>query len=84
MAANKTMIMIIAGGQMQGLGMSLRAMDPDDKGTDDLVGHLCQSGGSVLINAGLGNVKGARGAVQTIRDACDTWLQDPANQAQGG
>jgi hypothetical protein len=77
---SKTTIMVIAGGQMQGLGMSLRALDPDDKGTDDLTGHLCQSGGSVLINAAMGNVKGTRGAVQTVRDACDAWLQDPANQ----
>jgi hypothetical protein len=79
--ASKTTIMVIAGGQMQGLGMSLRAMDPDDKGTDDLVGHLCQSGGQVLISAAMGNTKGTRGAVQTIRDACDAWLQDPANRA---
>lgn len=76
--ANKQLILTIVGGQMRGFGATLNALDPDDKGTDDLIGHLLNSGGSVIVAAGVGNLKGQKQAVTAIRDACNVWLDNPS------
>jgi 6-phosphofructokinase len=72
--ADKKTIMIIAGGQLKGLGASLKALDPDTKGTDDLVGNILNSGGTILISAAVNDIKSQRTAVTLIRDAAQEWL----------
>lgn len=76
--ADKRTILIIAGGQMKGLGSTLKALDPDNTGTDDLAGAILNAGGSVVIAAALDNLKGQRAAVTTVRDIAQEWLDNNA------
>lgn len=70
------LIMIIAGGQLQGLGQTLKSLDPDSKGTDDLAGSIAKAGGAVLVAAGAGNVKGVRAALELNIQLSQEWLDD--------
>lgn len=75
---DKKVIMIIGGGQLKGLGASIKAVDQDNVGADDLVGGILNAAGTVLISLALGNVASQVKAVTMIRDVADEWLQNNA------
>lgn len=74
--ADKRLIMIIAGGQLQGLGSTLKALDPDNTGNDDLAGNIAKAGGAVLVASGMGNIKGVRQALELNIQVSQQWLDD--------
>ena len=68
--------MIIAGGQLQGLGSTLKALDTDNVGTDDLAGNIAKASGSVLVATGAGNINGVRAALELNIQVSQQWLED--------
>jgi len=71
---NKKIIYLIAGSQLSGVGQTLKALDPDAKGTDDLAGNLCSIGGQVLVAVGSDNLKNLRQALELNVRLSQEWL----------
>jgi hypothetical protein len=76
MPLQKEMLYIILGGQLQGAGRSVKALDTNTTGSDDLIGTICDAGGTVMIAAGTGNLNGQRNAVKLINEISGQWLAE--------
>jgi hypothetical protein len=77
---NKKIIFLIAGSKLSGVGQTLKALDPDSKGTDDLAGNLCSIGGQVLVAVASDNIKSVRKALELNVQISQAWLdENPAS-----
>lgn len=65
---------LMLGGQVKSFGHTLRAMDTDNKGMDDVAGLMCESGGLALEAYAKGDLKGAKGLLKTVADGVYTAL----------
>jgi hypothetical protein len=72
--ANKQFLLQLAGTQMKTAGMLLEMQDADDKGTDDVLGHVLEAGGGAVLAFSGGNIKGANGYLKTLADGINAYL----------
>lgn len=75
---NKILLLIVAA-QAKAFGTSLRAMDSDDKGNDDIIGHILESAGGALTAYAASDDKGFRKYLKVIADSINEFLS-PSNQ----
>lgn len=64
----------IAASAMSTAGIILQNRDSNTTGSDDMAGKLLSIGSQALASYSSGDEKGFRKALQTIRDAIDTFL----------
>ena len=60
----KKLLFLIFGAQIAGLGTSLRALDTNTTGSDDLAGNVAAAGGQILTAIGTDNVAGLKKALE--------------------
>jgi len=70
---NKLLVLIIAA-QMQAFGTSLRNLDSDNKGNDDIAGQILQIGGNAINAFGNGDDKGFKKYLRLIADSIYEFL----------
>ncbi len=76
MAEKRQIIYIIAGSQLKGLGQTLKAIDKDNVGNDDLAGNLATVGGGVLVALGVGDLDSIRSGLELNIQLSQEWLDN--------
>ena len=66
---------ILAASQMIGVGDALKEQDDNNTGNDDMAGSLIKGVATALKAFARGDIKGFRGALKTIADSIDTFLE---------
>lgn len=75
-SSRNRLIFLIVGSQLSGVGQTLKAIDPDSKGNDDLAGNLASVAGQVLVAVGSDNIKSVRKALALNIQISQQWLDD--------
>jgi hypothetical protein len=66
-----------AGDQVRSIGKTLRRLDIDEKGEDDVIGTLMDSGGRALVAFGTGNVNDFKSYLKLAADGIYSYLGLP-------
>lgn len=74
--ANKSLIFLITGSQLKGLGQTLKMLDSDNVGTDDLAGNLATVAGGVLVASGTGDLHSIRQGLMLNIQLSQEWLDN--------
>ena len=72
---NKQFLLQLAGAQMQSAATVLKYQDPDDAGTDDLIGNVLQGGGEVALRYSANDITGVNDNLVVLRDALSEYLK---------
>lgn len=72
-------LLIIIGAQLQAFGVSLRAMDSDSKGNDDVIGSALQLSGSAIGALANSDTKGFRKYLKLVADSINEFLATSEN-----
>lgn len=73
---NRFLYLLIAS-QVSSFGQSLRVIDSDNKGNDDVIGSIMQLSGSALMAFLNGDTKGFRKYLKIIADTINEFLASP-------
>ena len=74
---NKSFWYAFAASQMQVVGDMLKMQDTNATGNDDMAGSLLKVGSTALQAFARGDTKGFRGALKTIADSINAFLEQP-------
>lgn len=62
------------GNQAKAIGETLRGIDPDNKGEDDVIGTVFQSAGIALVAYSSGNLSGFKSYLKAAADGIYNYL----------
>lgn len=75
------LLFLIFGEQLRSLGRTLRGIDADNKGAEDIIGVMAEQGGQAMTAYGTGNLTGFRSYLKAAADGIFTYL---ASLTSGG
>lgn len=65
---------LLFGNQAKALGKTLRDLDADNKGFEDVAGNVAEQTGQAMIAFGRGDMKGHKGFMKAAADGIYTYL----------